>query len=505
VYVVDFGISKALIDTGDDRLTSTGIAIGTPAYMSPEQASAGAVDARTAQYSLACVLYEMLCGEPPFTGPTAAAIIARRFADAPRSVRTVRPTTPVAVERATLRALERVPADRFSSVSEFATALRSTNAAESARKPLSRRTSSVAALVVVAACVTGGWFLWRPHSFRGQSSRDAEIVALYQRGLHGYTRRTPDGAREAIAAFSAVLARDSSYAGAWNGLAKTYLQAQRRQFALSGITNDAMVRLALAASDRAIAIDSGSSDAWLTRALASRALDPTQERGAIQGTQRAIALDSGNAEAWHQLGVSQLALGEPDQALTSWRESVRRKPTYTEGLSFLALAHYWHRQFDSAAHWADSAVAVDESFYLGRATAGYVAIERGGYVKATAEFEAALRVSSEVEAVNVLAGRAVAEARAGARAKARATLHQADSIGLKYTPVNAHTAVYLAQGYAAAAQPDSAIRWLERYSPVEDLHFQTHLRCDPPFDPIRRDRRFQALLRRPPSLQGTGC
>jgi tetratricopeptide (TPR) repeat protein len=190
-------------------------------------------------------------------------------------------------------------------------------------------------------------------------------------------------------AFSAVIARDSNYADAWNGLAKTYLQAQRRQFALSGITNDAMVRLALAASDRAIAIDSGSSDAWLTRALASRALDPTQERGAIQGTQRAIALDSGNAEAWHQLGVSQLALGEPDQALTSWRESVRRKPTYTEGLSFLALAHYWHRQFDSAAHWADSAVAVDESFYLGRATAGYAAIERGEYVKATAEFEAA--------------------------------------------------------------------------------------------------------------------
>ena len=280
VYVVDFGISKALMDTGDERLTSTGIAIGTPAYMSPEQASAGAVDARTDQYSLACVLYEMLCGEPPFTGPTAAAIIARRFAEAPRSVRTVRSTTPVAVERATLRALERVPADRFSSVSEFATALRSTNAAESARKPLSRLTASVAVLGVLAASVIGVWLLSRPHFARNPAPRDPQIVALYQRGVRGYTRRTPDGAREAIAAFSAVLARDSNYAGAWNGLAKTYLQAQRRQFALSGITNDAMLRLALAASDRAIAIDSGSSDAWLTRALASRTTRPdTRARG----------------------------------------------------------------------------------------------------------------------------------------------------------------------------------------------------------------------------------
>ena len=95
-------------------------------------------------------------------------------------------------------------------------------------------------------------------------------------------------------------------------------------------------------------------------------------------------------------------------------------------------------------------------------------------------------------------------ARAPAPERKRRFTRQTRS-GCNIRPVNAHTAVYLAQGYAAAAQPDSAIRWLERYSPVEDLHFQTHLRCDPPFDPIRRDRRFQALLRRPPRLQGTGC
>ncbi|HRZ08958.1 MAG TPA: serine/threonine-protein kinase, partial [Gemmatimonadales bacterium] len=70
VYVIDFGIAKALVETGGERLTSTGLAIGTPAYMSPEQASAGRVDARSDQYSLATVLYEMLTGEPPFSGST---------------------------------------------------------------------------------------------------------------------------------------------------------------------------------------------------------------------------------------------------------------------------------------------------------------------------------------------------------------------------------------------------------------------------------------------------
>jgi tetratricopeptide (TPR) repeat protein len=504
-YVVDFGIAKALAETGDERLTSTGIAIGTPAYMSPEQASAGVIDDRTDQYSLACVLYEMLCGEPPFTGPTAAAIIARRFAEAPRPVRTVRSTTPLAVERTTLRALERVPADRFGSVREFATALQSADSLGPRREGLSRRASSVAAVAVLALCATGGWLLLRSHSAKQQRVTDPEIVGLYQRGLRGYTRRTPDGARDAIAAFSAVLARDSGHAGAWNGLAKTYLQAQRRQFGLSGITYDGMLRLAVAAADRAISIDSANSDVWVTRALVSRAIDPTQDRGAIQGTERAIALDSGNAEAWHQLAMSRMELGEPEKAIAAWRESVRRKPTYTEGLTFLAMAHYWHRQFDSAEVWTDSAVTLDASYFFSRATSGYVAVERNRYPKATAAFDAARRVSSDVETLNVMGGRSIVDAREGNLAKAKAMLHEADSMAAQYAPVNVHTAIFLAQGYAAVAQSDSAIRWLERYSPVEDLHFQVHLRCDPPFDPIRRNPRFQALLRRPPNLQGTGC
>ena len=126
--VADFGIARAL--GGDDGLTQTGLAIGTPAYMSPEQAAGDkTLDARTDQYSLASVLYEMLAGEAPWTGPTAQAIAAKRLTEPPPSVRAVRPNVPAAVDEAIRKALAPVAADRFASLEQFAQALQTTSAA----------------------------------------------------------------------------------------------------------------------------------------------------------------------------------------------------------------------------------------------------------------------------------------------------------------------------------------------------------------------------------------
>ncbi|HEY9507281.1 MAG TPA: serine/threonine-protein kinase, partial [Gemmatimonadales bacterium] len=110
--VADFGIARAL--GGDDGLTQTGLAVGTPAYMSPEQGAGDkAIDARTDVYSLASVLYEMLAGEPPYTGPSAQALIVKRLSEPPPSVRSLRPSVPEGVDQAIRRALAPVPADRF--------------------------------------------------------------------------------------------------------------------------------------------------------------------------------------------------------------------------------------------------------------------------------------------------------------------------------------------------------------------------------------------------------
>lgn len=122
--IADFGVARAVRAAASDRLTESGMAVGTPSYMSPEQAMAEAdIGARSDQYSLACVIYEMLAGEPPFTGPTAQVILVRRLTAPVPSLRAIREGVPDAVDRALERALARTPADRFPSVKAFAEAL----------------------------------------------------------------------------------------------------------------------------------------------------------------------------------------------------------------------------------------------------------------------------------------------------------------------------------------------------------------------------------------------
>ena len=111
VKIVDFGLARAVVDS-DERLTATGLSVGTPQYLSPEQASAEkVVGPKCDQYALGCVLYEMLVGEPPFTGPTATAVAMRHIVDAPVPPRSRRRTTPAAIDAAVMRALEKIPAD----------------------------------------------------------------------------------------------------------------------------------------------------------------------------------------------------------------------------------------------------------------------------------------------------------------------------------------------------------------------------------------------------------
>ena len=121
--VADFGIARALHAAESAKLTETGVAVGTVAYMSPEQATGEEFDGRSDIYSLGCVLYEMLAGEPPFTGPTAQVVTARRLAGSVPSLHAVRDSVPRQIEQAIGKALAKLPADRFATAAEFADAL----------------------------------------------------------------------------------------------------------------------------------------------------------------------------------------------------------------------------------------------------------------------------------------------------------------------------------------------------------------------------------------------
>jgi eukaryotic-like serine/threonine-protein kinase len=163
--VADFGIARSLGETDQARLTETGIVVGTPAYMSPEQASGERMlDGRTDLYALACVLYEMLAGEPPYTGPTAQAVIARRLGDPVPSVRRTRESVPPAVDAALTRGLAKAPADRFPTGAELAAALRIGLTTPMATAVSGRPSSRAVALTAGAALIigVGAYLLGRP-------------------------------------------------------------------------------------------------------------------------------------------------------------------------------------------------------------------------------------------------------------------------------------------------------------------------------------------------------
>lgn len=162
--VSDFGIALAVSKAGGARVTQTGLSLGTPQYMSPEQATGDrVVDARSDIYSLAAVLYEMLVGEPPHAGKTAQAIMARVLTEKTQSTRLMRDTVPEHVDAAVLKALAKLPADRFASAAEFAAALKSPvfTGATSAAAAHSGGPGSQAG-VVRASGLRGWWSRARP-------------------------------------------------------------------------------------------------------------------------------------------------------------------------------------------------------------------------------------------------------------------------------------------------------------------------------------------------------
>jgi len=207
--VADFGIARAVDAAGGDRLTETGLSVGTPTYMSPEQAAGEReLDGRSDLYGLGCVLYEMLAGQPPFTGPTVESVIHQHLTAPSPPVTQFRPAVPPEITGALQRALAKTPADRFNSVARFADALGATQpGAGHVAKPAGRTTSRRWAILAaaVAAFVVGALGWWITHrQTTGPLADDLIAVApfdvldpglsLWSEGMVDVLARNLDGA-----------------------------------------------------------------------------------------------------------------------------------------------------------------------------------------------------------------------------------------------------------------------------------------------------------------------
>jgi len=158
--VADFGIARAIRAAGGTKLTETGLMLGTPLYMSPEQAiGGGELDGRSDQYSLGCVLYEMLAGQPPFTGPTGESLVHQHLTVEPRSVAELRPAVPAGIARALGRSLAKTPADRFATLTAFAEALAAPlgSVAPAADLPVARPRMVFAGVVLLVLLAVGAF------------------------------------------------------------------------------------------------------------------------------------------------------------------------------------------------------------------------------------------------------------------------------------------------------------------------------------------------------------
>jgi serine/threonine-protein kinase len=233
--VADFGIALAVSHAGGSRMTETGLSLGTPGYMSPEQATGErGLDARSDVYSLGCLLYEMLAGEPPHTGPTIQAVIAAVVTKDPERLGLRRRSVPGNVEAAVHKALAKLPADRFATAESFVKALSEPATAPSMTAfasttpmaaPSRRRTLAAAvAMLLLAAVAAIGWFRPRPNPFMNRYALAlTNEEAVSSTALGGRVAISPDGRRIA-------------YVGRGEGTTRLWLKdaAQVRPTALAG-------------------------------------------------------------------------------------------------------------------------------------------------------------------------------------------------------------------------------------------------------------------------------
>ena len=483
--VADFGIARAIDVARDDRMTSSGVALGTTAYMSPEQSLAEEIDARSDVWALGCVLYEMLTGNPPFG--RGRDVIARSLTGKPDPIRLTQPEVPEEVEQIVLKSLARNKEDRFANASDFASALEGMRTVTLPRGSTRRRTYPVmiAIAAIAIAAIAALWKTGRGGESSGASgprravmSSDSLARELYRQATAQAARRTGDGWAQAISLYSQAIARDSSFSLAWADLARTANFAYSRASGVPGISDDSLLAISSRASEKAIILAPDDPATWVVKARTSRLLDPTDNGPRLFQLRKAIELDSTYVRAWFELGVTMQDQLDDSAALAAWLRAATLEPSNTEVLSFLGLHYLWTGEYEKGMKWADSAVNLDPTYALARDATGQLTFELGRIAESRKQFEIQSRINKGRELGNSFAMLTRIHAASGDMPRAREYLNRARQLIDTIHP-NRHEAAYMGAAIAAVGDTAGAVSFIRLYEPKEDLHFQLHLKRDP--------------------------
>ena len=432
--LADFGIARAMDATGGERITESGVALGTAMYMSPEQGSGASVDGRSDIYALGCVLYEMLAGSPPFNGPTVQTVLARHAVDPVPPIRTVRQTVGPALEDVLAMALEKVPADRFASAHELKAALVAATA-EQATLPATGRTRAlqtrsprrpvVFGAVAVAVLATVGTFAWRaraasardldpnrvavfplrvPDSFTGPRSVGEDIATMIGHALDGtgplrwvdgwrlLQARPPADRASATDVVLRALARDRG--------CRFYVTGNL--VAPPGDSVSVYLDLIDAAGDSVVTSGSAAglaTDAWRVGVRAVNQVLPKLIPGVAEREVLSGWIDR-NPEvvAKFLLGEAAFRRARAAEALTHYRAAVRDDSTFGLAAVRGAQAATWEHRESEAATFIQLAVAQRLTPRYEHFARGYAAYLDGRADSAVVEFRRALVIDGEMAA-----------------------------------------------------------------------------------------------------------
>ncbi len=424
-YIADFGIARAFDDPATQQLTGTGIAIGTPLYMSPEQAhGAGGVDGRSDLYSLACVTYEMLTGEPPYTGPTAMAITARKLTEPVPPLRSRRPAVSTTQEQAIARALALTPADRFRTAQEFLEQISDRAIPQPAAPVRGRSRAWIAGVAVLALVLVASTALLRGNGVaRGDAVSSVAILP--------FENLSPDSAQAyfALGLADEIVTSLSMVEGmkVASRTSTTVLAAQGLEIAELGrrlgveTVVEGSVRAVgdrMRVTARLVPVDGGAPLWSQTFARASNDALVIQEeiagsivealKGKLVGGQlQAVSSGTTDPEAYDlYLQGRSLRQRQTEQTLARaaefFRNAITRAPDFARAhaslAEVLAVQGYYEYEapnvaFPAAARAADAALRLDPKLGSAHATRAYASLYHDwDLTRAEAEFKQALQV-----------------------------------------------------------------------------------------------------------------